>query len=200
MNFTAQQLTSFMALATVMSVTPGPNNLMVLFSSVRFGATRTVGHIAGASFGSALMFLIVGLGLHGVFTSHPLIQDVMKYTGAGYIIYLSWKIMRDSGEILEQEAQRPMTFTGAALFQWINPKSWVMATVAVSTCLPVNFVFSDIAFYTVLFCAVSFPCVGIWAWFGDLLKRYLREAKLVRRLNLSCAILLVFSAISMTIS
>jgi len=199
MNITAQQLSSFLVLAVVMSVTPGPNNLMVLFSSVRFGARKTLDHISGASAGSALMLLLVGLGLHEIFTRFPAIQVIMKYGGAAYILYLSWKILASTGEVHTTSNSQPMSFTGAACFQLINPKSWIMASVAISTCLPAVFSFSDIALYTVLFAAVCFPCVGVWAWFGAMIKHYLMDARLVRRFNQSCAGLLALSALSMVL-
>jgi len=197
MSITAQQLSSFLILAVVMSVTPGPNNLMVLFSSVRFGAHKTLNHISGASAGSALMLLLVGLGLHEIFTLFPSIQVVMKYGGAAYILYLSWKILASTGEIQAAGTSQPMSFVGAAFFQLINPKSWIMASVAISTCLPDVFSFADIALYTVLFAVVSFPCVGVWAWFGAMIKHYLMDARLVRRFNQSCAGMLALSAVSM---
>lgn len=199
MSITMQQLSSFLVLAIIMSVTPGPNNLMVLFSSVRFGARKTLGHISGASAGSALMLLLVGLGLHEIFTLFPYIQVVMKYSGATYILYLSWKILASSGKVQTANSTQPMRFIGAALFQLINPKSWIMASVAISTCLPAVFSFVDIAFYTVLFAVVSFPCVGIWAWSGEMIKHYLMDARLVRRFNQSCAGMLALSALSMVL-
>jgi len=199
MSITVQQLSSFLVLAVVMSVTPGPNNLMVLFSSVRFGARKTLGHISGASAGSALMLLLVGLGLHEIFTLFPYTQVVMKYCGAAYILYLSWKILGSTDAIRAAGASHPMSFIGAAFFQLINPKSWIMASVAISTCLPTVFSFTDIALYTVLFAAISFPCVGIWAWFGSMIKRYLMDTRLVRRFNQTCAGLLALAALSMTL-
>ncbi|WP_299999560.1 LysE family translocator [uncultured Cedecea sp.] len=199
MSITAQQLSSFLVLAVIMSVTPGPNNLMVLFSSVRFGVRNTLDHISGASAGSALMLLLVGLGLHEIFTLFPAIQVIMKYCGAAYILYLSWRILASTGEIHATSHSQPMSFVGAAFFQLINPKSWIMASVAISTCLPAVFSFTDIAFYTVLFAAICFPCVGAWAWFGALIKEYLMDARLVRRFNQSCAGMLALSALSMVL-
>ncbi len=198
MNITGQHLTSFFILAIIMSVTPGPNNLMVLSSSIRFGAKKTLSHISGASVGSAFMLLLVGLGLHQIFLSSSYLQQGMKYTGSAYILYLAWKILRDSGDVQTEKASQPMSFLGAAIFQWINPKSWVMATVAISTCLPAVFSFTDIAIYTILFTAISFPCVGVWAWFGNMIKRYLTNAMLVRLFNLVCASMLSLSAFSMS--
>lgn len=199
MNITPQQLSSFLVLAIVMSVTPGPNNLMVLFSSVRFGARKTLDHISGASAGSALMLLLVGLGLHEIFTLFPSIQVIMKYSGAAYILYLSWKILASTGEVQATGHSQPMSFIGAAFFQLINPKSWIMASVAISTCLPAVFSFTDIALYAVLFAVVCFPCVGVWAWFGAMIKHYLMDARLVRRFNQSCAGMLALSALSMVL-
>ncbi|MNE31633.1 LysE type translocator [compost metagenome] len=126
------------------------------------------------------MLLLVGLGLHEVFASSPQLQEAMKYGGALYILYLSWMIFRDCGQLNSAAAQRPMGFTGAAFFQWINPKSWVMASVAISTCLPEAFSLADIALYTAVFAAISFPCVGIWAWFGAFIKDLLTSPKMVR--------------------
>ena len=199
MNITAQQFSSFVVLAVVMSVTPGPNNLMVLFSSVRFGARKTLDHISGASVGSALMLLLVGLGLHEIFTLFPSVQVVMKYGGAAYILYLSKRIMTSTGTVQATGSPQPMSFVRAVFFQLINPKSWIMASVAISTCLPAVFSFSDIALYTVLFAIVCFPCVGVWAWFGAMIKHYLMDARLVRRFNQSCAGMLALSALSMVL-
>lgn len=199
MSVTIQQLSSFLTLAIIMSITPGPNNIMVLSSGVRFGVRNTMRHIWGASLGSAGMLMLVGLGLHRIFITFPLIQEVMKYGGAAFILYLSAKMIWDTGHIEAVDTSNPMSFTAAALFQWINPKSWIMASAAISTCLPADFVMMDIALFTVLFASVSFPCVGIWAWSGLLVKRYLTDRKLVRRFNLGCAILLVISALSMVL-
>lgn len=197
MNMTPQHIVSFMALAAVMSVTPGPNNFMVLSSSIRFGARQTLGHILGASTGSAFMLLLVGLGLHEIFISSPYTQEGMKYAGSAYILYLAWKMLRDTGNYQTSNNDHPMGFLGAAIFQWVNPKSWIMASVAISTCLPSVFSFIDIAFYTMMFIVISFPCVGVWAWFGSIIKRYLTNAFLVKIFNLVCAVLLAVSALSM---
>lgn len=199
MNITVQHLTSFLILATIMSITPGPNNLMVLSSSVRFGIRRTLAHISGASVGSAFMLLLVGLGLHKIFISTPQIQEFMKYGGTTYILYLSWKILGDSDEIQAADAPHPMSLTGAALFQWVNPKSWVMASVAITTCLPAVFSFTDIALYTMLFATISFPCIGIWAIFGTIIKRYMKDATLMRLFNFTCAGLLTLSTACMNL-
>ncbi|GAA78244.1 LysE family translocator [Pseudoalteromonas sp. BSi20495] len=196
MSITAQQLTSFLVLAIVISVTPGPNNFMVLFSSVRFGAYKTLAHISGASVGSALMLLLVGLGLHEIFTIFPYIQAVMKYSGAAYILYLSSNMLGSASDAKQSVTSNPMSFIEASFFQFINPKSWIMASVAISTCLPSVFLFEDLALYTVLFAVVSFPCVGIWAWFGVVIKHYLTDMLLVRRFNQICAGIMALCALS----
>lgn len=199
MSATPQQLISFLILATVMSITPGPNNIMVLSSGMQFGVRHTMRHILGASIGSSAMLILVGLGLHNVFSSSPLLPQAMKYGGAAFIFYLSWKMIRNTGGIETTKASGPMSFGAAAMFQWINPKSWLMSSVAISTCLPADFSIMDLAIFTVLFALVSFPCVGIWAWSGAMIKLYFKDRRKVRIFNLSCAALLVASALSMTV-
>ena len=180
-----------------MSVSPGPNNLMVLASSVNFGATRTLGHIFGASIGSAILIFLVGLGLHNLFYSFPLTQSIMKYCGAVYILFLSWRMFRGTNNISEENTSQPMGFFHATLFQWINPKSWIMAGAAISSCLPSPFSLIDITLYAILFIIISFPCVGVWAWSGVVIKKYIRSEKTVGRFNRICAGLLALSSASM---
>ncbi|WP_417884342.1 LysE family translocator [Vibrio rumoiensis] len=199
MNITSSHLFSFLMLAVVMSATPGPNNLMVLSSAIRYGTKQTLGHVSGASAGSALMLLIVGLGLHQVFMSSHYIQEYMKYLGSAYIIYLAWNILRDSSQLQPESASKPMSFLGAVVFQWINPKSWVMASVAISTCLPSMFTSLDVSLYAIIFTLVSFPCVGVWAVFGSVIKRYLTNNTLIKTFNMVCAGMLFMSAVSMVI-
>lgn len=113
--------------ALVSSITPGPNNIMLASSGLTFGFRRTIPHMLGVNLGFTLMLVLVGLGLGTMFQQLPWLYTVLKYAGAMYLLYLAWKIAM-SGP-LESGAQRgrPFTFMQAALFQWVNPKAWVMA-------------------------------------------------------------------------
>lgn len=179
-----------------MSITPGPNNIMVLFSSVRFGTYRTLPHIFGASFGSAVMLFLVGIGFHNVLMNNPQILQVIKYIGTLYIFYLSWQLIADNS-LIQEEEKEPMNIIQATLFQWINPKSWIMAGVAISTCLPISFNLADIIFYTIIFIGISFPCVWIWAVLGSAITKLLKNIKFVRIFNICCGSLLFSSGLIM---
>ena len=120
-------LIAFVVFAAVMFFTPGPNNIMLLSSGLTYGFRRTVPHIAGITIGFAFMVGAVGLGLGTVFIAYPVLQTILKYAGAAYLIYLA-VVIAMSGPVKPGEDNRrgPMTFWGAAMFQWINVKGWVM--------------------------------------------------------------------------
>ena len=114
------------------TVTPGPNNLMLLISSIKFGIRRTFFHYLGICLGFPFMVLVVGLGLESIFASHPKLHLVIKVIGAVYMIWLALKII-SSSSYSDEKNSKPLNFKQAALFQWVNPKAWVMAIGVIST-------------------------------------------------------------------
>jgi threonine/homoserine/homoserine lactone efflux protein len=125
---TADLLLAFILFAFVSSITPGPNNTMLLSSGVNFGFNRTIPHMLGISCGFALMVLAVGFGLGAVFKAYPILYTVLRYAGAAYLLYLAYKIATSGpAEDGDQSNTRPMSYLSAAAFQWVNPKAWVMA-------------------------------------------------------------------------
>lgn len=122
-----QALLALCLYTAVTSVTPGPNNMMVLASGVNFGIRRTLPHIAGISFGFAAMVVIMGMGLGMIFDAYPVLNTVLRWVGGAYLLYLAWKIAGAAApEDAERSAARPLDFIGAAAFQWVNPRhgSW----------------------------------------------------------------------------
>lgn len=194
----ADQLLAFCLFAIVSSITPGPNNTMVLASGLNHGFARSLPHVAGISIGFAFMVLATGLGLHAVFVQWPWLQTLLKYAGAAYLLWLAWKLARAAPMGAGTgERGRPMTFIGAAAFQWVNPKAWVMAVGAVTTYLPQAFGAADALFLAALFGALNAPCVGAWAAFGTAMRRVLQDARAVRVFNVAAAALLVGSLVPM---
>ena len=121
-------LSAFVLFAFVSSITPGPNNTMLLASGVNFGFRRSMPHALGISIGFMLLVICVGLGLGEVFKVFPWAYTLLRYVGAAYLLYLAWKIANAGGMSDSQDEQgKPMTFLGAAAFQWVNPKAWIMA-------------------------------------------------------------------------
>ena len=127
-----QLLAALAAVAFVSSITPGPNNAMLMASGANFGFGRTLPHLAGVAIGFAILLLAVGLGLGGLFTAFPFLHVVLKVVGAGYLLWLAWKIATAKGVSGKAGGGRPITFLQAVGFQWVNPKGWSMALTAIT--------------------------------------------------------------------
>lgn len=189
-------LMAFALFAMVSSITPGPNNLMLLASGVNFGFRATLPHMLGISVGFALMVLAVGVGLAGLFNVFPWLYSLLKWGGAAYLLYLAWKITQsgpiDSGNQAAQRAA-PMSFFNAAAFQWINPKAWVMALGAFSTYVPATSGVLVVALAAGIFGLINLPSVGMWALFGARVRHLLKIERNLRIFNYGMALLLVLS-------
>jgi threonine/homoserine/homoserine lactone efflux protein len=180
--------------AFVATVTPGPNNLMVLTSGVNFGFRRSIPHMLGITLGFALMVVLIGLGMAQIFQLYPPLFTGLKVAGGLYMLWLAWKIAL-SGPIGEAGAARgaPMTFIGAALFQWVNPKAWMMGLTAVATYVMVDNLMLNCLIIASVFALLTFPCVALWAGFGVGLKHVLDNPQTLRTFNIVMAALLVLS-------
>lgn len=186
--------------ALVSSITPGPNNLMLMASGANFGFRRTIPHMLGVSLGFTLMVLLVGVGIAQVFTAFPLTYLVLKVVSVAYLVYLAWKIgtaapLHEAGDV----PGTPFTFLQAALFQWVNPKAWTMALTAITIYSPSRNV-AAIAFVAAVFGLVNLPCIGLWTSMGQQLKRFLTSSMRLRVFNVSMALLLVASLYPVLIS
>lgn len=198
--FLAATLFSF-----VSSITPGPNNTMLLASGVNFGLKRSLGHLAGVCLGFGFMLASVGLGLHNVLQAYPVILETMRYLGAAYLLWLAWKLVSarpaPSSDVSTpgQDAMvaRPMRFWAAVAFQWVNPKAWVMAMTAMTTYLPGNASSIDVLLLAGLFFLVNVPCVSSWLAFGNAMRRFLQDPLRLRLFNITMALGLIASMVPM---
>jgi threonine/homoserine/homoserine lactone efflux protein len=190
---TTELLAALIVFSFVSSITPGPNNLMLLASGVNFGFSRTIPHLAGICVGFTLMVALVGLGLGGLFKLYPALLTVLKYAGAFYMLWLAYHLAC-SGPIAEGERRgRPMSFLQAAAFQWVNPKAWVMAVYANATYTQNQNYLTGVLIVTLVFGIVNGPCISSWALFGAGMKRFLADARTMRLFNIAMALLLVAS-------
>ncbi|MBC2658769.1 LysE family translocator [Pseudomonas sp. MSSRFD41] len=193
-------LLAFSLFALVTSITPGPNNTMLLASGVNFGFSRSIPHILGISCGFFVLVLAVGLGLGAVFEAYPLLYGVLRYVGAAYLLYLAWKIARSGPLSDEPQGQgRPLGYWGAAAFQWVNPKAWVMAVGAISTYTPLQGYFTNVLVIAAVFALINAPTVSLWAACGSLLRNVLRNPRWLRLFNLGMAVLLVLSLVPLLV-
>ena len=189
-------LTALIAFAFVSSITPGPNNLMLLASGVNFGFRRSVPHMLGIGIGFTVMVALVGLGLAGIFTAWPPARPLLKIAATGYMLWLAWKIAHASApDTAPQAAQtraRPLTFLQAAAFQWVNPKAWTMALGAVALYAPGQEV-AAVLWVAAVFGMINLPCISSWTVLGMALKRALQNPARLRFFNYAMALLLVAS-------
>lgn len=187
-------LYAFVIFALVMFFTPGPNNIMLLSSGLTYGFRRTIPHIAGITIGFAFMVAAVGLGLGTVFLTYPILQTILKYAGAAYLIYLAVAIaMSGPAKPGEEKARGPMTFWGAAMFQWINAKGWVIVIGTITAYAAIAQFPLNIAIQTVISLLVGTVSTVVWALFGTALRPVLSSERLVRVFNILMAILLLAS-------
>ena len=194
MPFSLELISAFALFAFVSSITPGPNNTMLLASGVNFGFRRTIPHALGISFGFMFLVLAVGLGLGGVFKAVPMAYTVLRYLGAAYLLYLAWKVATSGPVSASAAAQgRPLGFWGAAAFQWVNPKAWVMAIGAITTYTPSQGYIANVFVIALVFAIINLPSVCVWAGCGSALRNVLTRPKWLLAFNLTMAILLVVS-------
>lgn len=189
---TQELFLALLGFAFVTSVTPGPNNMMLLASGVNFGFRRTVPHMLGISVGHALMVFLVGLGLAGVFKAWPPALVALKVASVTYMLWLAWKIAQSGAPGEGRVKPQPMTFLQAAAFQWVNPKAWAMALGAVSAYVvePSVWAYAAVAG---AFALVNLPSVSVWAGMGQAVRRWLEGPGRLRAFNWGMAGLLVLS-------
>ncbi len=188
---------AFMALvvfAFVSSITPGPNNFMLLASGVNFGFWRTIPHMLGIGAGFVALLLGVGFGLGALLSAYPQLHMALKVAGGAYLLYLAWRIamsrsMSEKGE----GTARPMSFLEAAAFQWVNPKAWVMAVTAMAIYTSPAAPFLSVLLVAFAFGVVNLPCVSSWAGFGMALRGFLANPVRLKWFNIAMGITLAAS-------
>jgi threonine/homoserine/homoserine lactone efflux protein len=187
----------FVTYTFVMSITPGPNNVMLTASGANFGFRRTVPHILGIGCGFTAQLLAVCAGLAALFTHWPALQSTLAWVGAVYLLYLGWQML-GHGEAQSREAHHPVTFVQAALFQFLNPKAWVMTVTAATLFLPheLGSLLSGVYMAGVME-GVGVPCMMVWALFGTSLKRFIALPRGRMAFNVAMALALGATAVMM---
>ncbi|MHC5233623.1 LysE family translocator [Brucella sp. LJL56] len=186
---------ALLVFAFVSSVTPGPNNLMLLASGVNFGFRRTIPHMLGIGVGFFVLLLAVGFGLGALIETVPSFYVALKFAGGAYMLYLAWKIAmsRSIGDAKHRDKSEPMTFLQAAAFQWVNPKAWVMGITGIATYANHDNYYVAVLLVSVAFAIVNLPSVSVWAGFGTLLRNWLSDPFRLKCFNFIMALLLILS-------
>lgn len=188
-----ETLLPLLGFALAASVTPGPNVLMVAAASANHGIRATLPQMLGIALGFAAMLLIVVLGLAAPFAAWPVLHTVMKWVGGAWLLVLAWKIA-NAGAPGEGPARPPLGFIGAALFQWVNPKAWMIALAAIPAfTTPAGDTLAEGLLIAAVFAVVCLPCLLVWAGFGAGASRLLRTEAALRWFNIAMAVLMVGS-------
>ena len=191
----SQQLTiAFVVFAAAMLFTPGPNNIMLMASGLNYGFRRTLPHVAGVTIGFSFLVAVIGLGLGAVFAAYPVLHIILKYVGMAYLVYLAVMIARSRpAETSNEREGRPMTFLGAAMFQWVNVKGWVIAVGAVTAYAAIAAYPLNIAALSVLLFVIGLGSSLTWVLLGTSLQPLVKSPRAVRIFNIVMAVLLLAS-------
>ncbi len=188
--------------AFVTSITPGPNNIMLAASGVSFGFIRTIPHILGIPLGFGIQLMLCATGLGALLVSIPELNLGLKIIGSIYLIYLAWLLRSNvignsKGEATKSE---PMSLLNAALFQFANPKAWIMAITGVSVFIPTLESFSlSVLMLTITFCTINLFCISLWALMGASLKKSLKDPKIEKVFSGVIVAMIIYSAVAVWI-
>ena len=193
-----EQLGALAVFAFVTSVTPGPNNVMLTASGANFGFRRSVPHMLGIALGFPAMLIAVGFGAAGVLKASPSLHLALKWIGVAYLLWLAAAIARAAPPVPGGESGRPMTMLGAALFQWVNPKAWVMLAGALPAFTTVGgSLWLEIGAMAACFALACLPSCALWCGFGVAIGRWLGSPRALRAFNLAMAALLAASVLTL---
>jgi threonine/homoserine/homoserine lactone efflux protein len=190
-------LLPFITYTFVMSITPGPNNVMLTAAGARFGFARTLPHMLGIACGFSLQLLAVCAGLATLFRSWPWLQGALGWAGAAYLLYLGYHMLARADHT-SGSASTPVSFVQAGLFQFLNPKAWVMTVTAATLFLPRELgpLYSG-AYMVLVMEGIGLPCMAVWALFGSSLRGYIDGPRGRRAFNLAMALALATTAVMM---
>ncbi|WP_299265004.1 LysE family translocator [uncultured Psychrosphaera sp.] len=184
---------ALMLFAFASSISPGPNNLMLMSSGANFGFRKTLPHMFGVGFGFTLMVALVGIGIMQVFDLYPASYLILKWCSVIYLGYLSYKVATAAQpENSNSNNVKPFSFIQAVLFQWVNPKAWTMALTAIGIYAPERDI-TSVMIVALVFGAVNLPSISVWVVLGLKIQKMLSSVKRLRMFNAVMATLLLAS-------
>ena len=204
-NYTITGLFAMTTFAFVTSVTPGPNNMMLLHSGARFGFNRTIPHMIGIASGFCVMILLCCIGVATMVLGYPATDWVLKIVGSLYMLWLAIKLWKNGAvpadgnlpDAQNKNAAQPMTLMQAALFQYVNPKAWMMALTLPAVYLPKSgSLWVNTLIACVLCAVINLVSVSVWARGGELLQRVLHKPHYAQIANVMTVLMTVYCALS----
>tara|TARA_B100000408_G_C10284345_1_gene217450 strand:- start:79 stop:669 length:591 start_codon:yes stop_codon:yes gene_type:complete len=185
------ELISLSLFMFVTSCSPGPNNILASYSGFNFGVLKTIPHMLGVIFGFTFLVSVMNFGLINIFQKFPVMQEVLKYTGSFFLIYLAYKISFSKSNS-DNLTKNPVKFIETFFFQFINPKSVIVAIIMVSTYVEKGKNFLIYSFWVIgvafLFAVIS---ITFWTLLGKFLRRFATNEKFIKRFNYVMSFLLL---------
>lgn len=180
--------------------TPGPNNLMLLAAGANFGFRRSLPHILGITAGCQVLLLAIALGLGQLFSTWPLSVLVLKLAGSAFLVHMALQLLRPRVPVLGEAADgRPLSFLQAALFQWVNPKAWLMLITGLATYVNPTQMLLSTLLIGVTFAVVGLPLTCLWNVGGVALKDWLQHGRRLVHFNRVMAALLLASLVPLLV-
>lgn len=187
---------SVILFAIATCVTPGPNNVMLMSSGVNFGIKRTMRHVIGVNVGFSFMLIVAGWGAGAFFSVYPIFYSILRVVSIGYLIYLSYCIAINSIADFSKKSGSPLGVINAALFQWVNPKAWIMCIGAVSTFVDLkDSYYFQVVMIACIFLFFGVPCSVLWVFCGNFFKSFFDGSNALRIFNISMGVLLMVSLV-----
>lgn len=185
-------LFSMFIFALAASLSPGPVNLLSLSASASHGLKTGITFITGATLGFVLLFVLIGFSLHYFIDVLPWITDLLQWLGISFLLYLSYQLFKDSGELSNHTSQSAPSFMTGAIMQWLNPKAWLASVSGISTYIPQSNV-KEVTVFAWIYLPTCWLSLGVWVIMGAALGQYFQSPSRVRLLNRTLAIMLASS-------
>lgn len=191
---TLSLMLSMALFAFAASFSPGPVNLVSVSNGARFGISKGLSFVTGATLGFILLFLLIGFGLHHLLSALPLLTQILQWLGIAFLLYLSDQLFSDHGDLSEQAGRKAPGFITGALMQWLNPKAWLASLSGIAAYIP-EANSSQLLIFAGLYLPICWLSLSAWLWAGIALRHYLQSPAKMRLLNKSLAVLLAASCI-----
>lgn len=194
---TTEQIVAFLLFAVVAAVTPGPSNIMLTAAGAQAGVLGGLPCLLGVATGMGVMMFVVPLGLGSLVLRYPLLLEALHWGGAAFLLWLSWQIATSGSRVDSTPGRDPIGYLGAAIFQWVNPKSWLVTASAAGTFLSAHggSPVAQAASFGGLFTVAALPSCFLWLAFGAAVQHVLHSRRRLRIFNVAMGALLALSVV-----